>query len=89
MRLRRTPYRSSQGSTESHPTDLNSAAEESAVALVITLLMLSVITFLAIAFLAMSKRNRSAVTTTLDVANSKTMADAALARAQAQIIAQM
>ncbi len=89
VRLRRTPYRSSQGSTESHPTDLNSAAEESAVALVITLLMLSVITFLAIAFLAMTNRDRNAVTATVDVANARAMSDAALARAQTEIIGQM
>jgi hypothetical protein len=60
-----------------------------AVALVITLLFLSVITFLAIAFLSMTRRDRSAVTATLDVDTAKTMSDAALARAQTEIIAQM
>ncbi len=64
-------------------------ATERAVALVITLLMLSVITFLAIAFLAMTKRDRSAVTATLDIDTARAMSDAALARAQAGIIAQM
>jgi hypothetical protein len=64
-------------------------AKDSAVALVITLLMLSVITFLAIAFLSMTKRNRSAVSTTLDVATARSMSDAALARAQTEIIARM
>ena len=88
VRLRLTLTGSRWGSTESHPTDLNSA-EESAVALVITLLMLSVITFLAVAFLAMTNRDRSAVTATLDVANSRAMSDAALARAQTEIIGQM
>src|SRR5208283_2893650 len=38
------------------------------VALVVTLLMLSVITFLAIAFLSMSRSNRSAVSASLDAA---------------------
>jgi hypothetical protein len=60
-----------------------------AVALVITLLMLSVITFLAIAFLAMTSRNKAAVTATQDLAQAKAMSEAALARAQADIIAQM
>jgi hypothetical protein len=64
-------------------------AKDSAVALVITLLMLSVITFLAIAFLAMTRRDRSAVTATLDVDTARSMSDAALARAQTEIIAQM
>lgn len=59
------------------------------IALVITLLMLSVITFLAIAFLAMTQRDQSAVTTTVDVNNAQLMGDAALARAQSEIIAQM
>jgi hypothetical protein len=64
-------------------------AKERAIALVITLLMLSVITFLAIAFIAMTKRDRSAVTATLDVDTARSMSDAALARAQTEIIAQM
>jgi hypothetical protein len=56
---------------------------------VITLLFLSVITFLAIAFLSMTRRDRSAVTATLDVDTARSMSDAALARAQTEIIAQM
>jgi hypothetical protein len=59
------------------------------VALVITLLMLSVITFLTIAFLAMSQRNQSAVSASLDQANARAASDAALARAQTEIIAAM
>ena len=103
VRLCRTPYRFSHGSTESsnlrseataedgRPTGFNGAKKtrESAVALVITLLMLSVITFLAIAFLAMTKRDRSAVTATLDVDTARSMSDAGLARAQASLMAQM
>jgi hypothetical protein len=64
-------------------------AKENGVALVITLLFLSVITFLAIAFLSMTRRDRSAVTATLDVDTARSMSDAALARAQTEIIAQM
>jgi hypothetical protein len=59
------------------------------VALVITLLMLSVITFLAIAFLAMSRRNQSAVSASLDTTTARAMSEAAQARAQAEIMAQI
>jgi hypothetical protein len=59
------------------------------VALVITLLMLSLITFLAIAFLAMSRRNQSSVSASLDVTTARSMSEAAQARAQAEIMAQM
>jgi hypothetical protein len=57
--------------------------------LVITLLMLSAITFLAVAFLAMSRRDRAQVTATMDVDSARNMSDAALNRAQAEIVAQM
>jgi len=59
------------------------------VALVITLLMLSVITFLAVAFLAMSRRNQSAVSASLDVTTARAMSEAAQARAQAEIMGQI
>ncbi len=59
------------------------------VALVITLLLLSVITFLAVAFLAMSRQNKSAVSASLDIAGARAASDAALARAQVETIASM
>jgi hypothetical protein len=59
------------------------------IALVITLLMLSVITFLAVAFLAMTRRDRAAVTATMDVDGARNMSDAALNRAQAEVMARM
>jgi hypothetical protein len=65
------------------------APRNEAVALVITLLMLSVITFLTIAFLAMSQRNKTAVSTSIDLANARAASDAARARATSEIIAQM
>jgi hypothetical protein len=74
--------------SSSHSSAKHSPAN-SAVALVITLLMLSVITFLAIAFLAMTNRDKKAVTASLDVDTARSMSDAALARAQTEIIAQM
>jgi hypothetical protein len=57
------------------------------VALIITLILLSVVTFMAITFLALSRRERSAVTTVTDTASARLAADAALANAEAQVIA--
>jgi hypothetical protein len=59
------------------------------VALVITLLMLSVITFLAVTFLAVSRRDRASVTVAQSRTDSRFMAEAALARAQTEIVARM
>jgi hypothetical protein len=59
------------------------------IALVVTLLMLSVITFLAVAFLAMTERNRADVSGMLDVTTAQAMAAAAVGRAQGEILAQM
>ncbi len=59
---------------------------ERGVALVITLILLSVITFLAIAFLALSRRERGSVTTTTHMTEAKFAADGALDRAKAEII---
>ncbi|HVU08755.1 MAG TPA: hypothetical protein VHG89_09455 [Verrucomicrobiae bacterium] len=59
----------------------------SGVALVITLILLAVVTVMAVAFLANSRRERGAVTTTTDTANARLAADAALASAEAQILA--
>jgi hypothetical protein len=57
------------------------------VALVITLILLSVVTFMAITFLALSRRERSAVSTVTDTASARLAADAALANAEAQVVA--
>ena len=57
------------------------------MALVITLILLSVTLIMAVAFLAMSKRERGAVTTATDTTIARLAADSALAAAQAQIIA--
>ena len=63
------------------------ARRERGVALVITLIMLSVTLIMAVAFLALSRRERSAVATTTDTAAARLAADSALAAAQAQIAA--
>jgi hypothetical protein len=55
--------------------------------LIITLILLSVVTFMAITFLALSRRERSAVSTVTDTAGARLAADAALANAEAQIMA--
>jgi len=57
------------------------------VALIITLILLSVVTFMALAFLALSRRERSAVATVTDTAGAQYAADAALANAEAQVLA--
>ena len=57
------------------------------MALIITLIMLSVTLIMAVAFLAISRRERNAVTTTTDTATARLAADAALSAAEAQIVA--
>ncbi len=57
------------------------------IALVITLVMLSVVTFMAVVFLALSRRERVSVKVSEDQATAKLMAESALARAQAQAVA--
>ncbi len=59
----------------------------SGVALVITLIMLSVTLVMALAFLAVSRRERNAVSTTTDTTTARLAAESALAAAQAQIAA--
>ena len=60
---------------------------QNGVALIITIILLGVVTFMAIAFLALSRRERGAVTTVTDTAGARLAADAALASAEAQIVA--
>jgi hypothetical protein len=59
------------------------------VALVITLILLSVITFLAVTFLVVSRHEGAQVSTVVQQSNAKFAADAALEQAKAQILAQM
>ena len=62
-------------------------ASERGIALVITLILLSVTLFMAIAFLAISRRERGSVITETDTVTARLAADSALANAEAQIIA--
>ncbi|MCB1128079.1 MAG: hypothetical protein KDM81_16420, partial [Verrucomicrobiae bacterium] len=59
------------------------------VALVITLVMLSVVTLMAITFLAVSRRERAAVAVSEYQITSRLMSDTALARAQADIVSRL
>jgi hypothetical protein len=59
---------------------------EKGFALVITLILLSVTLIMAVAFLAISRRERGSVVTSTDTATARYAADAALANAEAQII---
>ncbi len=55
------------------------------VALVTTLIMLSVVTFMAVFFLTVSRRERSSVTVSADYTDARYMADMALERAKADV----
>ncbi len=55
-------------------------------ALIITLILLSVTLIMAVAFLAISRRERGSVTTSTDTATARLAADSALANAEAQIM---
>lgn len=68
-----------------HP--YRSAAAQRGVALVMTLVMLSVVTLMAVAFLALSRRERASVSATEDQTTARLMAEAAFARAQSEIAA--
>jgi hypothetical protein len=57
------------------------------IALVITLIMLSVTLVMAVAFLAIARRERGSVTTTTDTTTARLAAETALAGAEAQIVA--
>jgi len=59
------------------------------VALVITLIMLSVVTITAVAFLTVARRERAAVAAAGEQADARIAADAALNRARARILSQI
>ena len=66
---------------------LRPPSSEHGIALVITLILLSVTLVMALAFLAISRRERSSVTTNTDTITARLAADSGLAHAEAQIIA--
>jgi len=80
-----------QGSDSFTKSNLKGCARwgssERGVALVITLILLAVITFMAIAFLVLSRGQKSSVTTTTDLTVARGGAEAAQARALAEMMA--
>jgi hypothetical protein len=68
---------------------LSAQSRRRGIALVITLIMLSVVTITAVAFLAVSRRERNAVASTSDQIDARNIADAGLARARAEVAARL
>ncbi len=68
---------------------MNRSQSQRGIALITTLIMLSVVTLMAVAFLAVSRRERAAVTTSTDRMDAKAMAEAALQRAEAEVVARV
>lgn len=74
-------------STVAAPAAGASRLAQRGVALVVTLIMLSVITFLAIAFLVLSRREKGAVTTATDQTVARLAAETAVERAKIDLLA--
>ncbi len=71
------------------PSPLAPRPSQSGVALVVTLLLLSIITFMAVTFLVVSRSQKGSVATETDQAIARLAADMARERAKAEIIAPM
>ena len=67
----------------------SSLGDRDGVALVVTLIMLSIITFMAVTFLVLSQRERSSVTTAMDQKTARNATDAAFARVSAELLTRM
>src|SRR4051812_42455499 len=65
------------------------ASRERGVALIITLIMLSVITFMAVTFLVLSRREKGSVTLASDQTTARFATDTALSRAISETLAQI
>jgi type II secretory pathway pseudopilin PulG len=87
VRSQKSEVRSRMTDVRPPTSDLRPPTSERGVALIITVILLSLLTLMALAFLTMSQRERGAVTTTTDTASARLAADAALASAEAQIVA--
>lgn len=70
-----------------HPFRITSRPTRSGVALVITIVMLAVITFLTVAFLALMGREKGAVKTNIDQTTARLAAETGLERAKAELLA--
>jgi hypothetical protein len=78
-----------QSSGEARHSSLITRRSQRGVALIITLIMLAVITFLATTFLVLSRHERGSVTTNTDQTTARFAADTGLERAKAQLLAAM
>ena len=79
--------KSAKSAAVNHQSSIINHKSQQGVALIITVILLAVVTFMALTFLAISRRERGAVTTTTDTASARLAADDALASAEAQIVA--
>jgi hypothetical protein len=79
--------KSASAAAVNHQSSIINHQSQRGVALIITVILLAVVTFMALTFLAVSRRERGAVTTTTDTATARLAADDALASAEAQIVA--
>ncbi|MGH7939710.1 MAG: hypothetical protein ACREFR_01390, partial [Limisphaerales bacterium] len=75
--------------TGSRKSQIVNRKSQEGIALIITLILLAVTLVMAIAFLAISRRERNSVSGTEDAAAAKYADDAALNRAEARIVTQM
>jgi hypothetical protein len=87
MKIQKSEVRGQKSEASKIAAGFSPARRERGIALVITLIMLSVTLIMAVAFLALSRRERSAVSTATDTAAARLAADSALAAATAQIAA--
>jgi len=79
--------RMARSGVNSQLSTLNSQPAERGVALVITLILLAVTLVMAVAFLAISRRERGSVVTETGTVTARLAADSGLANAEAQILA--
>jgi hypothetical protein len=79
--------KSAKSAAVNHQSSIINHKSQQGVALIITVILLAVVTFMALTFLAISRRERGAVTTTTDTASARLAADDALASVEAQIVA--
>src|SRR5512137_1634705 len=68
-------------------TRMSARRGEGGVALVVTLILLAIITFMAIAFLVLSRNQSNAVVGSTDQTLARLAADSALERARAEVLA--
>lgn len=71
------------------PGGASPRADKRGIALIVTLILLSVITFLAVAFLFLARRERGAVANSVEQSVARLAAEAAVERARAELLAQM